>query len=108
MADRKIRAALGTGLGDPVTLEILGAEVGQLEGLTVEEALHFLIRKSNGQPTARLLRTILLNRTHYEVQVNGKKAPLRDRVKNYLKDPGGGKGPVEELNIKVTERQRGG
>jgi len=110
MVDYRIRAALGTGLAEPILLEISGEEVSRLEGLTVEEALHFLIRKSDGQPTARIIRSILLSSKHYEVQVNGRDAnPREDRIKAFLKGPGGGSGsPVEELNIKVTERQRGG
>jgi len=75
----------------------------------VKEVLHFLIKESDGQPTARIIRSILLSSKHYEVQINSEDAdPGRDRIKAFLKGPDRGGSPVEELNIKVTERQRGG
>lgn len=104
---RAIRAALGTGLGDPLILDVPEAESEQLERLTVEEALQFLIRKSNGHPTARVLRSILRSNTAYEAQVNGRDVdPKTARVQDHL--AASGRDPVEELNLKVTERQSGG
>jgi len=102
---QKVRVAISTGLGMPVEVEVLQEE---LERMTVEEALHFFIRKCNGQPTARMIRHILMSRAGYEVQINGKDAdPVKDRVGDLLKDLGS-EGPVEELNVKVTHRQSGG
>lgn len=115
---QRMRAEIATEMSPDysVGVEVEGAELEQLERMSVGDGLAFLLAKCNGHPTARHLREIL-RKPYPDIKINGRHAAKQsDRFGKFLRpEPGhsggeGDQGPrrIEALQILLSEEQSGG
>lgn len=116
---QKVRAAISTGLGTPVEVEVEGRELEQFKEMNVEEAIRYLVERCNGNPVGRAVKQIIEKSTLYAIEINDQPDVLKsDRVAKFLtpdrKDIGGQGGSgtgdlgIQPLTIFVADPQVGG